>query len=187
MVVPKRLSASSHPITAPGTETERIPVPGTVLSPFSEKKAGVARLPARPDPLSATTFPVFAMRMRRKLSPPTPFMCGRTTARTPAIAIAASTALPPCRSTLAPVAVARAWSEVTAPAVPITSGRRDGCWAASGAASVRQAVRIACTLRASARRRRRARARRGEGRMEGVMTENLPREGVGAIRTAPER
>jgi hypothetical protein len=37
-------------------------------------------------------------------SPPTPFMCGRTTVSTAAMVIAASTALPPRRRTSAPAA-----------------------------------------------------------------------------------
>src|SRR5215208_1958039 len=92
-MVPYFWSASAQPRTAPGTETERMPEPGTAFIPLALKNAGVALLPARPLPLRATISPVFARRMSMKLSPPTPFMCGLTTVSSAAIVIAASTAV----------------------------------------------------------------------------------------------
>ena len=71
-----------------------------------------------------------------KLSPPTPFMCGLTTASTPAIVIAASTALPPRFSTSMPAADASTWSDVTAASIPPTSGRMDGSCAAAGSTAI---------------------------------------------------
>ena len=50
-------------------------------------------------------------------------MWGRTTARTPAIANAASMALPPSRSTSWPAAAANGWPAETAALIPRTSGR----------------------------------------------------------------
>jgi hypothetical protein len=50
-------------------------------------------------------------------------MCGRTTANTAAIVIAASIAFPPRRRTAAPAIDASAWSDTTAASRPITSGR----------------------------------------------------------------
>jgi hypothetical protein len=52
-MVPKRWRASLQAATAPGTETDSIPVDGTSDSFRSVKNAGVALLPARPLPFKA--------------------------------------------------------------------------------------------------------------------------------------
>ena len=58
--LPNRSKASTHAATAPGTETESGPVPGTWSSSRSVKKAGVASAPARPLPFIAYTRPLAA-------------------------------------------------------------------------------------------------------------------------------
>src|SRR5688572_27450219 len=121
---------------------ERMPELGTLVSCFSRKNASVALLPARPLPLSAWIWPVDPGRMRINASPPTPFMCGRTTASTPAMVIAASTAFPPRFNTSMPAADASTWSDVTAPSMPPTSGRMDGSWATDGPAAAASTVSV---------------------------------------------
>ena len=80
-----------------------------------------------------------------KLSPPTPFMWGLTTASTPAIVIAASTAFPPRFSTSMPAADASTWSDVTAASMPPTSGRMDGSCAAAGTTAITENDKSAAT------------------------------------------
>ena len=75
-MVPKRSSASTHAATAPGTETESGPLPGTSSRPRAANSPGVASAPARPLPFSAYTRPVAASWYSAKASPPTPFMWG---------------------------------------------------------------------------------------------------------------
>ena len=84
----------------PAPDTERGPLPGIRSSARSAKNSGVASAPARARSRSARTpgrlQPHGTARRRRRRQP---FMWGRTTARTPAIATATSMALPPRRST----------------------------------------------------------------------------------------
>lgn len=109
------------------------------------------------------------------------------------MAMAASTAFPPRRSTSAPVALASTWSEVTAPWVPITSGRRLGGWAAtareaSGCSAMLHSAMVIAARRASDCvvfwENPRPLARRVATREAGelVMPENLPSRNARAIR-----
>ena len=68
------------------------------LTPFFAYQAAVAALGARPAALSAIGFLPGLARMAKQ-SPPIPVMGHSTTASTAAVAIAASTALPPAFST----------------------------------------------------------------------------------------
>src|SRR5258706_11086185 len=61
--------------------------------------------------------------MRAKASPPMPIDIGSSTPRTAAVATAASTALPPRRSTSTPASDARGWLQTTMPFLPITVDR----------------------------------------------------------------
>ena len=66
----------------------------------------VAAAGARPEPFSAITLPAPAGAYRQKQSPPMPVDCGSITHSTAAAATAASSALPPSRSTSSAVNVA---------------------------------------------------------------------------------
>ena len=55
-----------------------------------------------------------------------PFEVGSTTVRAMAVASAASTALPPARSTSSPAWAASGWLVATAPLVAKTGSRREG-------------------------------------------------------------
>src|ERR1700684_3759851 len=61
--------------------------------------------------------------MIAKRSPPIPFIMGSTTPMTALVATAASTALPPCASTLAPACAANGFSADTTPLRVITMER----------------------------------------------------------------
>ena len=72
-------------------------------------QAAVAAFGARPEALSAISFLAPGLATSAKQSPPMPVMCGSTTASTAAVAMAASTALPPWRSTSMQVRLAAGW------------------------------------------------------------------------------
>jgi hypothetical protein len=57
------------------------------------------------------------------MSPPTPHMAGCVTASTALVAIAASAAVPPARSTSTPASVAHGWQDETMPSRPSATGR----------------------------------------------------------------
>src|SRR5471032_3181113 len=67
----------------------------------------------------------------QKQSPPMPVLCGSTTPSTAVAATAASTALPPARSTSMAVSVASGWEVAAMPSLAIT-GERPGSWKSRG-------------------------------------------------------
>ena len=83
--------------------------------PAARRPAASAAAGARPDPFSAVCRPSAASQMSQNASPPIPQPLGMTTPSTAFVAIAASTADPPARSTPSPAAVARWWGATTAP------------------------------------------------------------------------
>ena len=111
------------------------------------RRASPRRRPrrARPDPLSAVWRPVAASQMSQNASPPIPQPWGMTTPSTAFVAIAASTADPPARSTPSPAAVARWWGATTAPCRPRGERQR-------GRAAARRGLHRARVYVAPARR-----------------------------------
>ena len=71
--------------------------------------SAVAPAGARPAELSAIGFLLPGLAMRAKQSPPMPVICGSTTASTAAVAMAASTALPPALRVSTAVRLAAGW------------------------------------------------------------------------------
>src|SRR5664279_2299221 len=67
----------------------------------------------------------------QKQSPPMPVLCGSMTPSTAVAATAASTALPPARSTSMAVSVASGWEVAAMPSLAIT-GERPGRWKSRG-------------------------------------------------------
>ena len=100
---------ATHVLTAPGTVTESHPWVG-MLGPL--KRLGVHAAGDLPEPL----IPVRSCpsQTMAKASLPTPFIVGSTTVRVIAVAIAASTALPPRRSMSMPAWVASGCDVATA-------------------------------------------------------------------------
>ena len=91
--------------------------------PACRQAAGIRRrgCPARPVECRLLV-PWRHPRSARSASPPIPQPSGMTTARAAFVAIAASTAEPPARSTPSPAAVARWWGATTAPWRPRAMG-----------------------------------------------------------------
>ncbi len=92
--------ASPHDRTAPGTVIVSGPRRGSSVSPVARSQPASACEPARPEPLRAACRPVAASQVSQKASPPIPQPLGMTTPSAAFVAIAASTAEPPARSTL---------------------------------------------------------------------------------------
>ena len=94
---------------APGTVTE-CALSGSMRARLAlASQAAVAAFGARPAALSAISFLLPGLAMSAKQSPPMPVICGSTTASTAAVAIAASTALPPWRMVSMAVRLAAGW------------------------------------------------------------------------------
>src|SRR5215470_12973103 len=120
--------ACHHPSTTPGTVSAAGPpregmVSLTPCAAYQPIEAARADLPA---PQRAASRPAPASWISQKLSPPTPFMCGYTTAIVAAVAIAASSALPPARRAATPLAEASTCGEATMPRGARDSGQRVG-------------------------------------------------------------
>jgi hypothetical protein len=119
---PCRAWAADQERTAPGVVIDRGPMSGIVDRPAFRQAPASAAAGARPDPLSAVWRPAAASQMSQNASPPMPQPLGMTTASAALVAMAASTAEPPARSTPRPAAVARWWGATTAPCRPRASG-----------------------------------------------------------------
>ena len=104
--MPCAASSVSHADTAPGTVTVCGEVFSSALMPRPSNQSIVAAAGARPEPLSAITRPSPAGAYKQKQSPPMPVDCGSITPSTATAATAASSALPPARSTSSAVSVA---------------------------------------------------------------------------------
>ena len=122
-MVPQLSSRVSHPWTAPGTVTEWTPLCGIVVCPSAFSASIVASMGARPLPLIARTLFSSLFHIRANMSPPTPVDTGSTTLSTAALAMAASTALPPSIRTRTPAIAARGWLVATIPWVARTVER----------------------------------------------------------------
>ena len=85
----------------------------------------VDAMPERPLPLMAWMLLSLLFHMRANMSPPIPVDTGSTTLRTAALAMAASTALPPSISMRTPAIAARGWLVATIPWVASTVERRE--------------------------------------------------------------
>src|SRR5262245_27325103 len=118
--------ADHQPSTTPGTVSAAGPPRGgiAVSMPRAAYHATLAAPAERPVPRSARSAPLRPSWISHTLSPPSPFMCGYTTAMVAAAAMAASRALPPARSAATPEAEASAWGEATMPRVARDSGQR---------------------------------------------------------------
>ena len=86
---------SYHPSTHPGTDTGSGPKAGINSYPFSLKYSSFSDLGDFPLALSPYNFPLSALQISAKRSPPIPAPVGSTSPRTAFAAIAASMALPP--------------------------------------------------------------------------------------------
>ena len=93
-MLPWSSSSRHQPSTAPGTVTACTLVVSMRLMAFFAYHAAVAAFGARPAALSAMGLPPGLATMAKQ-SPPIPVIGHSTTASTAAVAIAASTALPP--------------------------------------------------------------------------------------------
>ena len=120
---PKRWCASQRPATEPGTPAARSPVAarssGLPFGPMYMSRVAAAGAISRKS--SATGgLPAICATM----NPPPPILpaAGHTTERANAVATAASTALPPCRSISAPTCVASGASVATMPCAAVTAG-----------------------------------------------------------------
>ncbi len=106
---PRRWCASHRPATVPGTPTARMPswLELSRISPASSRYiVSVAARGAFSRKSKVVTAPSAPWKTR-KPPPPTLPAAGRVTARANATATAASTALPPWRSTASPASEAR--------------------------------------------------------------------------------
>src|SRR5215831_3893844 len=112
--------------TAPGTVTACGLGIGISRNPRSTYHSTFAFAGARPEPFNATGGPPFG-EYSTKQSPPMPVLCGSATHCTATAAIAASTALPPERSTSSAVNVAN-WFEVAAMPLAATAADRPVIW-----------------------------------------------------------
>ena len=106
---PNRLCSATQAETAPGTVTESQPVAG--IDRRSAKRASVQPAGERPEALSPTSAPPEATMAKASL--PMPFVTGSTTVSATAVAIAASTALPPLASMASPACAASGWLVAT--------------------------------------------------------------------------
>ena len=122
---PHSRKSVSQPWTAPGTVTEWTPAWGMERWPSASSKSMVWPFGERPLPLMARTDFSRLFQTRANMSPPTPVDTGSTTFRTAALAIAASTALPPCIRTRIPATAARGWLVATIPCLAKTVDRRE--------------------------------------------------------------
>jgi hypothetical protein len=113
-LLPYLLTNAFHPANAPGTVTERAPVPGTCVSPAATKPATSTFDPDRPEASRPINRPSRADQTMANMSPPIPVMCGSVTLSTAAAATAASTALPPASRIASAAAVASGWLVATA-------------------------------------------------------------------------
>ena len=94
---------SAHSAIAPGTVTGPQPVVGMAEAP--ENDAGSSAAPDRPLPFTpCSRLPSHTIA---NASPPRPLVVGSNTVSAAAVAIAASTALPPARSVSSPACAAR--------------------------------------------------------------------------------
>jgi hypothetical protein len=109
-----------QPETAPGTVTGSQPLSG--IRP-SGSFSGVRARGLLPEAFRPWSSPSQTMAKR---SPPMPLEVGSTTVRQAAMAMAASTALPPFKSISIPAKAARGWLVATAPRLPRTTWRREG-------------------------------------------------------------
>ena len=108
VIVPWRASSSDHPSTAPGTVTDRAPLDGMRAWPARTSASHDAARPVGPLAFSPCSRPSGSHTIANR-SPPMPVIVGSTTARTAAAVTAASTALPPRRSTSRPADEASGW------------------------------------------------------------------------------
>ena len=99
---PNRLCNATQAETAPGTVAESQPVAG--IDRRLAKRASVQPAGERPEALSPTSAPPEATMAKASL--PMPFVTGSTTVSATAVAIAASTALPPLASMASPACAA---------------------------------------------------------------------------------
>ena len=107
-MVPWSSSSRDQPSIAPGTVTACGLCVSIWPMPFLAYQSAVAAAGALPEALSAISFwPGLAMIAKQ--SPPMPVIAGSTTASTAAVAIAASTALPPCFRNSIAVRLAAGW------------------------------------------------------------------------------
>src|SRR5690606_20171549 len=95
--------------TAPGTVTPAQPC-GAIGLPAGYADASVPAAD-RPEALSALSWP--SDQTNAKASEPRPLLVGSTTVRVAAVAIAASTALPPRRRISSPACAANGWLVAT--------------------------------------------------------------------------
>jgi hypothetical protein len=91
--------------------------------PLSRNAATEAVEAAFPPPLRNLTAPLCPSWISQNASPPSPVMCGYTTAKTALAAIAASTAEPPARKMSTPALEASACGDVTIPRGASVTGR----------------------------------------------------------------
>src|ERR1051325_10888317 len=122
---PNLRCASYIPATVPGTPTERWPVSDELIAlpAVSTYMSRVARVGAVSRKSSAPTVPSC---IRVTMNPPPPMLpaTGWTTASANATATAASTALPPRRSTSTPTSLARGCDVTTMACSPVTGATR---------------------------------------------------------------
>ena len=118
-MLPKRSSAASQPPRFPGVAKAL----GPPASSASVALAGSAASGAAPMKSSTWRSRVRAREISMRPMPPALDMKGSTTLRAAPTAAAASTALPPSSSMRAPAMEASGCADVTAPRVPITTGR----------------------------------------------------------------
>ena len=98
-----RLRSACQPRIVPGTVTAAsAPRGGIASKPRDLNKSTVARPAACPQASTPTGAQSFFL-ISQKLSPPTAFICGYTTARLAAVATAASSAVPPASRICRPV------------------------------------------------------------------------------------
>src|SRR6476661_6692288 len=110
--LPKRACKSRQRAGAPGTVTESQPFCG-VVELCRRTSSRVRPAGARPDPLMPERE--VPSQTRANASEPMPLDVGSTTVRAIAVAIAASTALPPSSSIFRPACTARGWLVATTP------------------------------------------------------------------------
>ncbi len=115
VMVPYVSTSALQPESAPGTVTERAPLPGTSSGSSAASASTSIFEPDLPLASRPTRRPASASHRMANMSPPMPVMCGSVTLSTAAAATAASMALPPsCRISRA-VAVARGWLVAATP------------------------------------------------------------------------
>src|SRR5262245_54278325 len=103
-----------------------MPVIGMVVIFFAAKCSRFRAFGARPLELRASSFLVLDQYTIANASPPTPVMLGSVTFNIAAMAIAASTALPPRLRMSMPTSDARAWLDATIAVPARTTDRCEG-------------------------------------------------------------